>query len=71
MLKYQKIQNQNPNQLAQTFKDLIIDLAQDSLIIHNIAVEQNKRAELDQALNQEDAWVKKVWDLIGNAIPLI
>lgn len=71
MLNYKKIQNQNPNQLAQTFKDLIIDLAQDSLIIHNIAVEQNKRAELDQALNQEEAWVKKVWDLIGNAIPLI
>jgi len=61
LITYNQIKNQNVKQLASTISNLIIGLADASIIIHNAAVEKNVRDELETEINKLDPQLKQVW----------
>ena len=64
-LTIQDLTNKDAKQLVHIFKDLIINLAEESMMIYNAAVQADVVDELYQDLEEEKYWVKKVWMILN------
>ena len=67
-LVIQDLINKDAKQLVHIFKELIVNLAEESMMIYNAAVHADVVDELYQVLEGEDYWVKKIWDDLEPAI---